>query len=309
MKSLFIVNPTAGIKVLQNNVHVLSRLLLQQGVVTENDIFYTQKSGDAMKRAASLKKGEYDFVVAVGGDGTVSEVVNGIVDSKSEIPMTILGAGTTNDFVNALGMQSTPGAMLKVIKDFRVEDVDVGEMNGHYFMNVASGGMISEIAHKITNEQKSALGKLAYYVEGVKEVSNLKNLKTAKLRYEWDEGAFDEETFLLVVCNSCQSGGFTKIAPYAKLNDGLLDVCIIRKINADDVIPLFNKIQAGNHPNDPRTNYFTTSKLRVTKINEKDHFSLDRDGEDAGDMPMEVCIHKGLIKMIVPKNTKTNKLF
>lgn len=309
MRSLFIVNPEAGIKVLQKNVHTLSRLLLQTKTVSENTVFYTQKKDDAYEKAKSLKKNEFDFVVAVGGDGTVNEVVRGIVEGGSEIPLTILGAGTTNDFVNALGMGSGANAMLKIIRDFNVRDVDVGNMNGHLFINVASGGLISEIAHRITNEQKSAIGNLAYYVEGAKELTNIKKLKTARLHYVWDEGEFDEDTFLLIVCNSCQSGGFQKIAPLAKLDDGLLDVCIIKKIGGMDIVPVFNKIQSGAHINDPRVTYFKTRSLFVTKVNENEHFSLDYDGEDGGDMPMRVSSGMQKIKMIVPKTGKAKRLF
>ena len=75
------------------------------------DVFYTEKQDDAQNKAASLQPGEYDFVVAVGGDGTLNEVINGIIISKSEIPVAVISAGTVNDFATYLNLPQTPAAV------------------------------------------------------------------------------------------------------------------------------------------------------------------------------------------------------
>lgn len=308
MKSLFIVNPSSGMQYVQNSTHSLVKMLLKNKIVQENHTFYTQKGGDAYERAKAVKKGEYGVIVAVGGDGTVNEVMNGIIDGGSETPMTILGAGTTNDFATILGIGKSAQSLYKVIRDYDVRDVDVGMMNGHYFLNVASGGMLSDIAHNVSTESKTALGRLAYYGEGAKELASL-NLRTSMIHYEWDDGEFDEDTFLLVVCNSCQSGGFNKIAPQAKLNDGLLDVCIVKKIAIPEVVPVFAEIMAGRHPKSSKVRYFQTKHLKAVRVNKEDKFTLDYDGEIAGEMPMEAVAVPGKLKMLVAKSRKVDKLF
>ncbi|MGF0145008.1 diacylglycerol/lipid kinase family protein, partial [Sharpea azabuensis] len=172
MKCLFIINPVSGTKVIQKNLdRIIGTLILDTDVSTV-DTFYTEKKNDAMYKAALLKAGDYDFIVSVGGDGTVNEVLMGLINSNSHIPVALIPAGTVNDFANYLKLPTTPHEFAKMIKNFKTIKADVGQ-EAHSdicFANVLSGGMFSDIAFMVTKELKNTFGPLAYYVTGIKEL-------------------------------------------------------------------------------------------------------------------------------------------
>ncbi|MCR5694331.1 MAG: diacylglycerol kinase family lipid kinase [Clostridia bacterium] len=309
MKALFIVNPNAGLRVFQNIAYDVARHLLQSGDLDVCQFLYTKKGGDAFEATAGLKPGEWDFVLAAGGDGTVNEVVNGLMTSDCGIPLLVLPAGTTNDFATALGIGRSSLALEKLVKSFCVKDVDVGVCNGRYFLNSASGGVISNIAHNIPPEQKAQFGILAYYSAGLKEFGD-GNFTTSRLRITTKEETFEEDVFLLVIANSFQAGGFQNLAPAAKLDDGLMDVFVVRNVGPFDVIPLVSMIQTGQHVKDEKHfKCIKTDGMHVELLGDG-LFSLDCDGESLGKMPMDFKVSEKKLKLLVPANSpKTKKLF
>lgn len=309
MKGIFVINPTSGMQLHQNAAHVAAQRLLKNGTLTEARIFYTTGKSSAYNTVKSFSRGEYDFVMAVGGDGTVNEVVNGLIDGGSDIPLAILRAGTTNDFATAMGLPVDSAGIARMISGYHTEHIDVGRVNGRYFLNVAAGGLLSEIAHSVDPDVKTALGKLAYYVQGFKEISSLR-LDTVPLRFEMEEASFETDTFLVIVANSCSVGGFSNIAPKAKVNDGLLDVCIIKKLTPADVVPVFTQINAGTHVNDKRCiAYFRTKKLRISSLDDSLSFAIDYDGELGDPLPLDIEVVPSALRLIVPaKSRKAKKL-
>ena len=219
MNGLVIINPSSGKQVVQRIALETVNLLLTRGIAEEIHLSYTQGQNDAYRRAVMVKPEEYGFIIAVGGDGTVNEVVNGIVDSGSKTPLVIVAAGTTNDFATSLSLPKRAADVCNMIEAMNTVQVDVGKMNGHYFLNVAAGGLLSEVAHRVPSDLKTSFGKLAYYMEGVKDISALK-LDTVPLRFEFSDGSsIEEDVFLFVVANSRSVGGFNKIAPKAKISE------------------------------------------------------------------------------------------
>ena len=309
MKGVFIVNPSSGTQTHQKYAHDAARIMLKSGTLTEARFIYTTGKNSARESAASLKTADCDFVVAVGGDGTVNEVASGLVDSGRNIPMTLIKAGTTNDFGNALGIPSDVSGLVRMINEFTTISVDMGSLNGNYFLNVAAGGMLSNIAHNVSSEQKTALGGLAYYIEGVKSMGELK-LDTVPLRFETNGFAFETETFLVVVANSKSVGGFQNIAPKAVVNDGKFDVCILKSIKPTDIVPVFTQVQMGTHiMNSKCVTYFQTDRLDIKTLSPNVDFSLDYDGECGGVLPAEIRVIPSALKVIVPSwKRKTKKL-
>lgn len=108
MKGLFIINPSSGRQNFHDKLKEITGSLIMDQICSTIDVFYTEKQDDALNRAAALQPEEYDFVVAVGGDGTLNEVINGIILSGSHIPVAVISAGTVNDFANYLKLPQTP---------------------------------------------------------------------------------------------------------------------------------------------------------------------------------------------------------
>ncbi|MDR0286169.1 MAG: diacylglycerol kinase family lipid kinase [Clostridiales bacterium] len=300
MRIKAIINPVSGRKVIQNNAKKVLNKMTCEGA--ECDIYYTTEKGDGFKEACKLKKDEYDLVMAVGGDGTLHEVVNGVISSGCDIPLSIMPAGTVNDFGYFLHIPYTVSSYCKMIKDFYVREIDVGKVGNEYFLNVFAIGLLTEVPHKVPQEQKNIFGKLAYYATGTIEVpANI--FSSNLLEIEHDDETVIEDAFLLIVTNSSSVGGFRKLAPMASIADGFLDVCIVRKISWDILLPLLFSFMKGEHINSPNVSYFQTSKISIKEFNESKDTVFDMDGEMSGVLPAIVEVCPKALKILISEQT------
>ena len=309
MKGLFIINPSSGTKTIQKRALQAVVDLLEEKDCEGVFVFYTHKKDDAYQTARQLSPGEYDFVVAVGGDGTVNEVAAGLYESGSDIPLAIIAAGTVNDFAIALGLPRTRRKIVKMLKHRHTERIDLGKFNDTYFYNVAAGGGLCEVAHYTSPDLKTVFGRLAYLSEGVKKFADI-NLSTVPLTYEIDGVPETFDTFYFTCSNSKSVGGFGKMAPDARVNDGKLDLCIVKKVDPANVFPLFSQLQSGRHVNNPATEYRQITSLKVYSAGDPDaRFPLDHDGEPGGNIPVSVEVVRGAIRLITPEPSfKTRRL-
>ena len=170
MKGLFIINPSSGRQNFIDKIKEIAGMLVIDQICNTIDVFYTEKQDDALNKAAALEKGQYDFVVAVGGDGTLDEVINDVVLSQSNTPVAVISAGTVNDFATYLNLPQTPKEFCDMIADFKLKKVDVGKVNEKYFINVVAAGLLSDTGFKVSKDKKAVMGKLAYYLEGAAEL-------------------------------------------------------------------------------------------------------------------------------------------
>lgn len=305
MKGLFIINPSSGRQNFHDKIHNIVGTLIMEQICNTIDVFYTQKQDDALNKAAGLKEGEYDFVVAVGGDGTLNEVINGIVISKSHIPVAVISAGTVNDFANYLRLPQTPRKFCDMIKAFQLKDVDVGRVNGKYFINVVAAGMLSDIGFKVTKDKKAVMGKLAYYLEGAIDLPK-QFANKMRMRFITEEKTIEEEILLFMVANSQSVGGFKEIAPLASTSDGLFDVVIIKKMDLFQVTPLLLGILQGDHVNHPSVEYIQTNKIKIENLSEH-KINVDYDGEKLmGDFPLEIDMIAGGIQIVIAPKEEEN---
>ena len=157
-KCLIIINPSSGKHILQNKLDKIIGQLVLRNIVDKFDIFYTEKKNDAYEKAKNADETQYDFMMSVGGDGTLNEVISGMADSHKKIPLCILAAGTVNDFANYLGIPTSVNKIVDMIEDFYVIPSDVGKLNDSYFINVAAGGMFTDISFVVTKEDKKKYG-------------------------------------------------------------------------------------------------------------------------------------------------------
>lgn len=300
MKGLFIINPSSGRQNFHDKVKDIMGTLIMDQICNTIDVFYTEKQDDALNKAASLQPGEYDFVVAVGGDGTLNEVINGIIIGKSGIPVAVISAGTVNDFANYLKLPQMPKEFCEMIKDFKLKKVDAGRVNNKYFINVVAAGLLSDIGFKVDKDKKAVLGKLAYYLEGAIDLPKQFS-KTMNLRFITEEKTIEQEIFLFMVTNSQSVGGFREMAPLASTSDGMLDVVIIRKMDIFQVTPLLIALVQGDHVNHPSVEYFQTKKLTIENMDGQE-INVDYDGEKLmDDFPIKIEMIPGAIQIVVPK--------
>ncbi len=299
MKGIFIINPSSGRQNFREKLYTISGKLVLEQICSSIDVFYTEKKDDAMNRAAALAAGEYDFVVSVGGDGTLNEVIQGIIAGGSGIPVAVLSTGTVNDFANYLKLPQTPKEFCAMIKRFETKRVDAGKINDKYFINVVAAGLMTDIGYKVGKDQKDIRGKLAYYLEGAMDFPQ-KFGQPMNQEFTSDKGILVEEVLLFMVANSSSVGGFKGIMPLASTTDGQFDVIIIKKMDIFKAIPLMISILQGDHIRHPSVEYFQTSHLRIESLFDED-FKVDYDGEllDGG-FPLEIETVPGAVQIIVP---------
>ena len=298
LKALFVINPSSGKQnFIETIEQIVARLIMEQ-TVNHIDVIYTQKLYDAYEQVLTLKKGDYDFVTAIGGDGTINEVISGIAKGGSEIPVAIISAGTVNDFANYLNLPTSVNEFCEMIKNFRLKKIDVGSINGKVFMNVVAGGIATDIGYNVSKEMKAIFGKAAYYVEGIKEIPK-QLFSPFKLRIESEEYTGSDEYLLFMVMNSQSVGGYKQAAPLASVSDGQLDVLLLKKVELTQITDLIFKIFSGDHINHPAVTYFQTKHIKILPEDDS-NISIDYDGEYYGVLPADIKILEGRVNIIIP---------
>jgi len=293
-----IINPSSGRQNSREFVEDVVTHLLDLGKLARVDMMFTQKGGDAETFASETPSGDYDLVLAVGGDGTVNEVVNGMLKAKVDLPLAIYAGGTVNDFATFMNLPSDPFSFAEMLIAFQTANVDVGLAKDRYFLNVLAGGLMTDIAYKVPSDAKATLGRIAYWLEGAKDLTT-NTLSSFPIRVESKEESFEFNASLFIVSNSKSVGGIRKLLPYAELCDGLLDVLVVSKLAVADILPLLGQLLTGNHLKNDNVIYFQTSELKIFNQSES-LLRLDLDGEAGPNLPISIKNIPHALRIIVP---------
>lgn len=292
-KVKIIYNPSSGRQTIERRLDRLCKMLLDDGYTISK--FITQKKDDAKMETIKTCNEDWDLIIVSGGDGTVNEVATGIANSSRKIPVAILSSGTVNDFANYMKIPQNIIGFYDMIKREKTIDVDLGRVNDDYFVNVAAGGLLSNVGFQVPAETKMVLGRLAYYIEGLKEIT-LQNFEPIKLNIQSDEYTQNTEVLLFIISNSSSIGGFKKLAPKADVLDGLLDVILIKRSGVQDLASIFFSIFSGEHINHPNVIYFKSKNI---KLSTEQNISIDIDGEYGGKLPATFEIVPKAFKIMV----------
>ena len=294
MKKIKIIsNPSSGRQSIDRRLERLIKLLLDDGYTLNK--FETKQKNDAMNETIKTCNEDWDMIIVSGGDGTVNEVAKGIVKSENKIPVAILASGTVNDFANYMKIPNDVNDFYNMIKKFETVSVDLGKLNDDYFVNVAAGGILSNVGYQVLPEAKLVLGRMAYYLEGLKEIT-LQGIKPINLQIESEEYSSVEDVLLFLISNSSSIGGFKKIAPKADVLDGLLDIVIVKKSDVGNLANIFFNIFSGEHVNHPNVIYFKSNKIKLNTTND---VNIDIDGEYGGKLPATFQVVPKAFKILV----------
>ena len=296
-RCLFIVNPSSGQRSLQNNLDKLIGQLIIRQLVNHIDIFYTAKKDDGYYKALKCNEKDYDFITVVGGDGTINEVVSGMVESHKSIPLCILAAGTVNDFANYLNLPTDINGVCNLINNFHTVCCDVGKIDNHYFMNVAAGGLFSDVSFTVSKTDKKRLGPLAYYLNGLANLPSQLNTNIELKIILDDINVIEEEAKMFMVTNTNRVGGFENIIPLADIQDGLLDLIIIKKCSVTDLVALSKDYILKKHANSPFIAYFQAKKIEICS---KQEVIIDIDGEKGSLLPVTIEVINQAINILIP---------
>lgn len=276
MKYIFIVNPESAKGNAMKIIGNIEKVCKQEHI--EYEVCYTLAQGDATRLAQSYKDDE-NIIYAVGGDGTLSEVLNGVIGTKNKIG--IIPAGSGNDFYRTV----------KELAKAEIES-DVGVVNGKYFLNIACVGIDAEVANNVPLMKKKNV--------------KVKNLYTASILYTFTHFKFKQIHFksqekdekgnftILSICNGRHYGGGYNISPKASLEDNYFDVYYINKLRLPSIINLLLKLKKGKLEQDKRTNHFKTNNITVTS---EEPIRFNVDGETIENTKFEIKIIPKAIKI------------
>lgn len=271
MKVLVILNPHANHHQADKRSTALESALTEAGL--EYEIVITRVRGDARRLAASASG--YDAVVAAGGDGTVNDVVNGLLASAGEgpsQPLGILPLGTGNDFSDMTGLPRDLKAAARIIADGNVRLVDAGSVfykNGdtnrstpnrwhsRYFDNSCGVAMEPMVAVEV--EKMTHLSGNIRYVVGM--IRGVLKLKAWHMQIHWDGGCIKAPTYLLSVANSPRTGGLFTVAPHASMDDGMFDVVFAPEMPKLEVLTILPRLFKGSHINHEKVISVRTTRL------------------------------------------------
>ena len=278
MKKLVLVyNPVSGRAVFKSQLDEIIEKLQSRGcmVIPYRTTPENRDLLDFIKAAAP------EGIIAAGGDGTVHEIVNLVMKEKMDIPVGIIGSGTSNDFATYLKLDTEE--YFDRIAAGNTMKIDLGWTGEDYFINVASAGMVTSIAHEVNTRLKNVFGKMAYYVQGLK---TLPQFKALDLRIKTDKEEIEEKAFLFLITNSSVVASFKNAAVQASVQDGLLDLIVIRQCNIAELMKLTAELMAGREMTDTKNViYIQGTTFDISCDSELDS---DLDGELGPKLPLHI---------------------
>lgn len=226
---LFIYNPMSGRGRIKSNLLDLIDIFVKSGYKVQ--AYPTQYSGDA-KRAVIDRDDGFSLIVCSGGDGTLDEVVSGMMECDERIPIGYIPAGSTNDFANSLGIPRSMNKAAAAVMNGNVFNCDIGRFNSDIFVYVAAFGMFTDVSYDTDQHMKNMLGHMAYILEGAKRLPTV-TAYHCEIEYEDENGQtheIEDDYLLGMVTNSRSVGGFKNITgKKIMLDDGIFEVTLVKR--------------------------------------------------------------------------------
>ncbi len=226
------------------------------------DLTLTSQPGEAIPLAQTAAEDPaYDAVVAAGGDGTINEVVNGVLlaaGDRPTKPFGILPLGTANDFARMAGLPLDLAGSVGVIAAGHTRQIDGGRVNERFFINNSAAAMEPMVT--IENiRMKRLSGEIRYVVALIRALARL---TPWQMQITWDGGGYDGPAYLLSVCNSPRTGGFM-MAPGAEIDDGQFDMVFAPQVPKTTVLAVLAGLMRGTHINHPAVTFLRTTEITL----------------------------------------------
>ena len=295
MKPYIIVNPVAGsVGDVQFRLEQLHRL-------NANEVRVTQYAGEAETLAREAIRAGSDYVIAVGGDGTLNEVINGIATSRGarRVCVGMLPLGTANDFARSIGLIGNVDANIDILRTKTTATIDLVRMTSgrrRYFVNVSAGGFSGVVGEKLTSEVKASWGPLAYLRSAAAALPELQAYRTTMIFDDTEELVID--LYNVVVANGQFAGGGLPIAPQANLSDRLLDVVLVPQRPAGEMALLAAQMLLGKHISSGAVPFRRVKKISVLS---RPGMWFNADGETVGNEPAVFQIIPHALEFVISK--------
>ena len=288
----FVLNPKSG--------NGISLKIFQEieGELKSNNVKYTlfksQGKNDIFNHVISDEIPDCDVICAMGGDGTIHEITDGLMQSgkASDLAFSIIPSGTGNAFAQTLGELKPKKAIQKILDGERLK-IDAMEIKQgsktSYAVNIIGWGMASRVNQ--ISDQLRILGGIRY---NIASLIGIATMKKKKLILRMDDEVINEDALFFLALNTVYTGKGMKMAPDADFTDGLIDIIMFKSATKLQVVNIFLKLFSGKHIFDPRVTYKQVESFRL----ESEGDDLNIDGENQGHTPIDVRVVKKCITLI-----------
>ena len=270
----FVFNMHAGKARIKTKLSDILNTFTEKGY--EVTAYPTQYAGEAVLRIEALEDG-YELVVCSGGDGTLDEVVTGIMKSVRRRPIGYIPAGSTNDFAQSLNIPKNMAEAAKIAVSGRMFACDVGSFNEKTFVYIAAFGLFTEVSYETSQDVKNVLGHMAYLLEGMKK---LRDIKSYHMKITTQDTVIEDDFLYGMITNSVSVGGFKGITgKYVDLSDGMFEVTLVKVPRSLDEL---NQTLAALAQRDIDTAQMYCFKTSWLKVETEEEVAWTLDGEFGG---------------------------
>lgn len=293
-KLLLLVNPYSGRGISRTALGDIVTQFAERDYVVS--VYLTKARG--VSAFARENAASFDLLVCVGGDGTLSDVVRGLMEVENPPPIGYIPMGTANDMATTLALSKDINIAVDTILEGTPVEVDIGCFGGDYFTYVAAFGAFTGVAYSTPQSAKRALGNLAYVFGGLADIVSIKPQKT---RVEYDDGVIEDEFIFGGVTNTTSVAGLVRLNPsVVDLGDGKFEVILVRKpMKPRDFMELLTSLATTTTYSD-NVRLIHTSRVKFTF---EEPVAWTRDGENGGrHMELEVENRARAVRIIIAKN-------
>jgi diacylglycerol kinase (ATP) len=297
MRTMVVFNPYAGqADALERELAAAASVWRESGWLVE--LQPTREAGDGRRLAQQAAAQGYDLVVAAGGDGTINEAINGLAGSATA--MAPLPLGTLNVWARELRLPLQPRLAAEALLTWQARPIDLGRAGERYFLRMAGIGFDAAITAGVGAQEKRRFGALAYVFRGI---GHTVNLRSARARLVIDGRPLRRRVLMVVVGNSQLYGGLVKITHHASIDDGLLDICVIKGDNGLSAVRRLLAILSRRQSRDPEIEYYRARSLQITA---RRPLPVQVDGDSIGVTPMTFEVVPGALRALLPAELPEN---
>jgi len=304
-KTVFIVNPRSANGATGKNWTRIDQEI-SRGLGPGYDVRFTDRQGHATLLTSQAIKEGYELVVAVGGDGTINEVVNGFFEKEKplnpEAAMAVMSIGTGSDFAKTLEFPTTPFEAAERIRSGKAWPVDLGrcsfvsldgEQRSRLFINIAGFGLEGVVVDKV-NRTTKAFGGPVSFLWAI--LPTLLTYKSKLTKYQIDDRPGEQKVLLFAVANGRYFGGGLKPAPDAQLDDGLFDIVLLGDFTSLEAVSKLGRLRKGTHLDDPKVSFW---RGRTVVASSEEAQLVEMEGEVVGRLPARFEILPKAMNLII----------
>lgn len=293
MKYLFILNPNSG-----KGKASTFRPVIEKFFSSREDEYFieeTEYEGHAVEIVKKYTSQDTYRVISIGGDGTLNEVLNGLIGTDSSLGS--IPAGSGNDFIRSIYPKMENEELLYKLIDGNEKVIDVSKLNDRYFINISSMGFDAHVAKEARKFKKLPLvnGSFAYLFA---VFTTLITFKSEKIKFKIDHMEFEASPLILAVGKGKYYGGGIKMLPNAELTDAYLEVCLISKMSKLTIVRLLSSAVKGTHGRHEK--YVTFYKAKKVEMESSREFAMNIDGEISHNTKVAFEVLPKMLKVIIP---------